>query len=123
MRGSRIFCQRGSKVDNVFLVDEGRENPNTTLRGPPSTAIEMPFRWRFAGVPMMAQTLNAGLVVFFIFSRIRTSIAKKTYIFVIFRWRADDGQTLNAGFIAFFNLSGNPDQSGPPVPLWIRPWS
>ena len=27
MRGSRKFCQRGSNFDNVFIVDEGRDNP------------------------------------------------------------------------------------------------
>ena len=31
MRGSRKFCQRGSNFDNVFLVDEGREDPNATI--------------------------------------------------------------------------------------------
>ena len=30
MRGSRKFCQRGSDLDNVFLVDGGREDPNST---------------------------------------------------------------------------------------------
>ena len=39
MRESRKFCQRGSNSDNiVFLIDEGREDPNTTgpvlLRNP-----------------------------------------------------------------------------------------
>ena len=38
---TRKFCQRGSKFDNVFffffLVDYGRNDPNTTLSGP-STA-------------------------------------------------------------------------------------
>ena len=34
MRGSRQFCQSGSKFDNViFLVDEGIEGPNITLNG------------------------------------------------------------------------------------------
>ena len=33
MRGSRKFCQRGSNFDNVFLVDEGREDQNTTISG------------------------------------------------------------------------------------------
>ena len=31
-----------------FLVDEGREDTNTTISGPS-------LEWRFAGVPMMAQ--------------------------------------------------------------------
>ena len=67
MRGSRKFCQRGSKFDNVFYsisfyVDEGREDPNTTISGPSSAcqrnAIEMAFRWRTDDGP----TLNAGFV-------------------------------------------------------------
>ena len=35
MHGSREFYQRGSNFDNVFfLVDEGIEDPNTTINGP-----------------------------------------------------------------------------------------
>ena len=46
MRGYRKFCQRGSNFDvYLFLDDEGREDPTTTISGP----------LRFAGVPMMAQ--------------------------------------------------------------------
>ena len=41
MRGSRKFCQRGSKYD-IFYYDKGREDPSTTICG------------RFGGVPMMA---------------------------------------------------------------------
>ena len=37
---SRKFCQIGSNFDSVFvvvfLVDEGREDPNTTISGPSS---------------------------------------------------------------------------------------
>ena len=33
MCGSRKFCQRVSNFDNVFLVDEGRKDPNTTISG------------------------------------------------------------------------------------------
>ena len=36
MRGSKKICQRGSNFDNVFLVDEGREDPSTTISGPSS---------------------------------------------------------------------------------------
>ena len=68
MRGSRKFCQRGSKNDYVlffvFLIDGGIEDPNTTINGPSSArqqnAIYMAFRWRADGGP----TLNAGLVAF-----------------------------------------------------------
>ena len=46
----------------IFLVDEGRKHPNTTIRGHPSArqqnAIQMAFCWRANGGP----TLNAGLV-------------------------------------------------------------
>ena len=36
MRGSRKFCQRGPNLTCFFLVDEGREGPNTTIIGPSS---------------------------------------------------------------------------------------
>ena len=55
MRGSRKFCQKGSNFDDgffFFLVDDGREDPNTTTSGPSSA------RWRADD----GQTLNAGLV-------------------------------------------------------------
>ena len=78
MRGSRKFCQRGSNTDNVFfLVDEGREDPSTTISGLSSAmrwraddghGVSLACRWRFAGVPMMAMT---------------------------FRWRADDGHDVS----------------------------
>ena len=62
MRGSRKFCQSGSKFDNFFLVDEGIEDLNTAINEPSSArqrnAIEMTFRWRADDGP----TLNAGLV-------------------------------------------------------------
>ena len=63
MRGSRKFCQRGSKFDNVIficlfcLVDEGIDDANITKMGRHRPASETPFKWRFAGGPM-----NAGLV-------------------------------------------------------------
>ena len=73
----------------------------------------MAFRWRADDGP----NIECWLGSFFIFQGVRTSIAKKTYIFVIFRWRAVDCPTLNAGLIAFFFIfSGDPDQSIPPVP-------
>ena len=61
MRGSRKFCQRGSKFDNIFLVDEGKEDPNTAINRHHRPASETPllaFRWRADD----GQTLNAGLV-------------------------------------------------------------
>ena len=42
MHGYRKFCQRGSNSHNAyfvcFLVDEGREDPNTTIGGPSSAS-------------------------------------------------------------------------------------
>ena len=60
MRVSRNYCQRGSNSDAAFkfcfLFDEGREDRNTTKSGPSSAqASETPFKWRFAGGPMVAQ--------------------------------------------------------------------
>ena len=53
MHGSRKFCQSVSNLtlttffNLFFLVDEGREDPNTTKCGSPST--------HFAGGPMVFQ--------------------------------------------------------------------
>ena len=65
MCGLRKFYQSGSNSDNVFyimfiLIDEGREDPNTTISGPSSVTSETPFNFfpfkcRFAGKPMVAQ--------------------------------------------------------------------
>ena len=55
--------QRGSNFDNVFffffffffflffvfLADEGRKDPNTTIIRPSTAASDTPFQWRFAG--------------------------------------------------------------------------
>ena len=54
MGGSRKLFQRESKFDYVFFVDEERiQIP--LLAGHHRPAIETPFKWRYAGVPMMAQ--------------------------------------------------------------------
>ena len=55
MRGSRKCCQRGSNFFFFFLVDEGREYPNTTNSGHNRPASETQSKWRFASGPMMAQ--------------------------------------------------------------------
>ena len=55
MRGSRKFCQRGFNFDNVFLVNEGREGPSTTISGPSTARQQNAIKWRYAGVLMMAQ--------------------------------------------------------------------
>ena len=73
-----------SCVRLTLLVDEGRENPNTTINVPSSArqrnTIEMAFCWRAND----GATLNAGLVALR-FQGTRTSIAKKPFIFVIFQ--------------------------------------
>ena len=66
MRGPRKFYHRGSKLDNVFFFDQGRENPSTNINGSSSTLQRnafsetplMAFRWRIDNGP----TLNAVLV-------------------------------------------------------------
>ena len=41
----------------VFLVDEGRQDPNTTICRPSSAGQQNVNKWRFAGEPMMTQHL------------------------------------------------------------------
>ena len=79
MRGSRKFFQRGS---NFFLINEWIQIPLKSGHHRP--ASEKPLKWRFAGVPMMVN-IECWLGSFVIFQEIRTSIAQKLYIFVIFR--------------------------------------
>ena len=44
LRRSKKFCQRGSDFDNgFFLVDEGRDDPNTTISGPTRVGIKPGF--------------------------------------------------------------------------------
>ena len=52
----------------VFLVDEGGEEPNTTISGPSSARQRNAIKWRFAGGPLMSN-IECWL-----------------------RWRADDAQ-------------------------------
>ena len=77
MRGSRKFCQRGClNLDNVvFLVAEGRDDPNTTISRPSSS--RRPLTWRFAGVSIIAHLID--------YLGIRINIARNPYIFVIFQ--------------------------------------
>ena len=48
-----MFCD--SQCCVVFLVDEGKKDSNTFLSGPSSAPRNTPLKWRFAGVPMLAQ--------------------------------------------------------------------
>ena len=66
MRGSRKFCQMGSNSDNGFFYflfsflfffsyNEGERIQIPIKMGHHRHASEMPFKWRFAGVPIMSQ--------------------------------------------------------------------
>ena len=62
VRESWPVLSEGTKFDNICFVDEGIEDPNTTINGPLSSrqqnTIQMVFRWRADDGPI----LNAGLV-------------------------------------------------------------
>ena len=59
MRGSRKFCQRGSNFNFLFLFSfflmRGGRIQMPLLTGHQRPASEMPFQWRFACGPMVAQ--------------------------------------------------------------------
>ena len=60
---SRKFCQRGPNSSlTIFLVDEGRVDPNTTKSGPLSAhqrnTIFMAVLWQADNEP----TMNTGIV-------------------------------------------------------------
>ena len=55
MCGSRKFFQKGSNFNCVFLADDGREDPNTTISGPLLPASKTQFKWPFTGGLMVAQ--------------------------------------------------------------------
>ena len=89
----------------VFLVDEGREDQNTTIAGHHRPASGTPFKWRFTGEPMMAIECWLGS-------------------FVILR---GSGPTLlgNPIFYCFFMGGGGGGGGGglhPLYPLWICAW-
>ena len=70
---------RGGPILMFFLVDEGREDQNTTLGGPSSARQRNAFRWRADNGP----TLNAGLVACD-FSGDLDQYCLETLFFVIF---------------------------------------
>ena len=50
------FGRQRVPIFTTFLsVDEGREGPSTTISGPSSVRQRNAIKWRFAGVPMIAQ--------------------------------------------------------------------
>ena len=70
----------------VFKIDEGREDQSPTLSGPSSARQRNANKRRFAGMTTHDEcpTLNAGFAAA-IFQGIRTCIARKHYIYVIFQ--------------------------------------
>ena len=87
---------RGGPILMFFLVDEGREDQNTTLGGPSSARQRNAFRWRADNGP----TLNAGLVACD-FSGDLDQYCLEPLFFVIFK--------------------GGGGWTHPLFPLWIRP--
>ena len=55
MHGSRTFVRGGSTLTVFFLIDDGREDPNTSISGPSLAVSKTPFKWHFTGMPLMAQ--------------------------------------------------------------------
>ena len=52
----QVFFRVGPTLTTFFfLVDEGREHPNTTISGPSLAASKTPFKWCFPGGTMVAQ--------------------------------------------------------------------
>ena len=84
----------GSNSDNVFFpfFFRGEMIQISLKSGHHRHPSETPFKWRFAGVPMMA------LMAF------RWGADE-----MAFRWGADDGPTLNAGLVTL-RISGDPVQ-------------
>ena len=100
MRESRSFFQRGLNFDKFFLlVDEGREDQLVTI-ATPAKRHKMAFRWRADDGP----TLNAGSLAA-IFQVIRSCIAKKPYIFIIFQGVLDPLPPTPSGSHMDFNCS------------------
>ena len=89
MRGSRKFCQWGP-VLTIFLVYEGRGNPNTTISGPSST------RQRNA-IADDGPTLKAGLVALGFFRGFGPVFLRKPYIFCDFSWGGGSGSLSPSG--------------------------
>ena len=96
MRGSRNFL-RGDPTLTTFFFS-WREKP--LKAGYYRPASKTPLKWRFAGMPMMAQHWILAWLLRDFSGGSGPVFAKKPYILVIFQWGG--GRIL--------------------CPLWIRPW-
>ena len=79
------FSRGDPTLTTFFLVDDGREDPNTTLSG---AIIGPPAKRHFNGVSLAGRwwpNIECWLGSFVVLQGTRTSIAKKSYIFVIFQ--------------------------------------
>ena len=91
MRGFRKFSQRGYNFDYFFflfffLVYDGREDPNTAI-------IDPPPKRHLNGVSLAGRlwpNIECWLGSFVALQGIRTSIAEKPYMFVIFQGGGHD---------------------------------
>ena len=100
MRRSRKFCQRGSNSDRVFLTRRNRIQITLKL-GHHRPAGKRHLNGILLACPWWLN-IECWLGSFVIFKGIRTSIAKRPYIFVIFQ-----------------GGGGGPD---PLSPLWTHTW-
>ena len=83
--GSRKYCQRGSKFDNVFFLFfcEGIKDPNVTINGLSSARQRNAILSDVSLAGRCWPNIEYWLGGFVIFQGIRTSISKKPFIFVI----------------------------------------
>ena len=81
MRGSRKFFSDMVQLWGVFLVDEEIQIPIKVCHH--WSASVTPFKWRFAGEPMMAR--HWMLAWYVNFRWIRTSLLRNPIFFVIFQ--------------------------------------
>ena len=100
MRGSRKFYVKGDPTLTtfVFKVDEGREDPSPTLSGPSSARQRNAIKLRFAGTPINAQLRSCD------FQGIRTCIARKPYIFVIFQGSGPGSAHVISRYFGTYNV-------------------
>ena len=54
-RIQKVLSEGVQHSQRFFKLMRGREDPNTTINGPSSARQRNAIKWRFAGVPMMAQ--------------------------------------------------------------------